>query len=268
MKQCMKRIDMGSNGRKPGRPAGLMVVLAMMLVLMMALTGCGGEGAAAEPCEWPDSDIGKLLPETTAEATSVTFEEEYIYADLKMDKQEYKDYISACKDAGFTEEQSYSESDEYCYFDAKNKEKYSLSISYDSTEKIADLSLYEPEDKDEKAAEEQAEKKAEEDSDSDSSKESKKSAKSSDSSSSVSSDFKKTMDDYEAFMNDYVDFMKEYENSDDVASMLEDYGTMMDKYAKFEEKIDAIDEDELSSADYAYYVKVTGRVTEKLAELY
>ena len=43
---------------------------------------------------------------------------------------------------------------------------------------------------------------------------------------------------------------------------------MMADYAKFTEKIDAIDEDELSDADYAYYIKVTGRVTEKLAELY
>lgn len=49
---------------------------------------------------------------------------------------------------------------------------------------------------------------------------------------------------------------------------VEDYSSMVDKYSKFEEKIDAIDKDELSSADYAYYTKVTGRVTEKLSELY
>lgn len=84
----------------------------------------------------------------------------------------------------------------------------------------------------------------------------------------VSADFKETMDEYEAFMNDYVDFMKKYENSDDTASMLVDYGEMMTKYAEFTDKIDAIDEDELSDADYAYYIKVTGRVTEKLSELY
>ena len=42
---------------------------------------------------------------------------------------------------------------------------------------------------------------------------------------------------------------------------------MMDKYAKFEKKIDGIDEDSLSSSDYAYYTKVMGRVTEKLADI-
>ena len=76
------------------------------------------------------------------------------------------------------------------------------------------------------------------------------------------------MDDYEAFVDDYVDFMKKYEDSDDLsAEMVSDYSDMMDKYAKFEKKIDGIDEDSLSSSDYAYYTKVMGRVTEKLADI-
>ena len=123
------------------------------------------------------------------------------------------------------------------------------------------LRYYDEEEKED--AEEPEEKKQE----SNSEQKQKKKSDKSDSGSSVSADFKKTMDEYESFMNDYVDFMKKYEDSDDVSGMLEDYSSMVDKYSKFEEKIDAIDEDELSSADYAYYTKVTGRVTEKLSEL-
>lgn len=242
----------------------LLICMAAVLVMAMALTGCG-DSETAEACEWPDNELGKLLPETTASATDLSYDDESIYANLKMSEDEYKDYVKACKDAGFTEEQSYSEYDDSCYFDAKNKDGYSLSISYDSSTKIADLSLYVPDDEEEKEAAEEPEEKKQE---SNSEQKQKQKSEKSDSGSSVSADFKKTMDEYEAFMNDYVDFMKKYENSDDVSGMLEDYSSMIDKYSKFEEKIDAIDEDELSSADYAYYTKVTGRVTEKLSELY
>lgn len=247
------------------RRMGKLICVTAALLLALSLAACGGGETASEPCEWPDSEIGKLLPETTAEATELSFDEDYIYADLKMTKDEYKEYVKACREAGFTVEESYSESSDSCYFSAENADKYYLSIMYDPSKKIADLSLDAPVDEEAEAEEEEQEQEQEQQ---EKKEQEKPKEKKSDSGSSVSADFKKTMDDYESFMNDYVDFMKKYEDSDDVSAMLEDYSSMMDKYAKFEKKIDAIDEDELSSADYAYYTKVMGRVTEKLAEMY
>lgn len=50
--------------------------------------------------------------------------------------------------------------------------------------------------------------------------------------------------------------------------MLGDYATMLEKYADYEEKINAIDESKLTSEELAYYTKVTGRVLEKMSEIY
>ena len=65
-------------------------------------------------------------------------------------------------------------------------------------------------------------------------------------------------------MNEYVDFMKKYSESDDTIGMLSEYSDMMEEYTTYVEKIDEIDEDELSEADLAYYLEVTTRVYEKL----
>ncbi len=82
--------------------------------------------------------------------------------------------------------------------------------------------------------------------------------------SEVSPDLKATLDSYEAFVDEYVEFMQTYENSDDVYSMLADYGDMMQRYADFASQIEALDTDSMSTADYAYYIEVTSRCSQKL----
>lgn len=49
--------------------------------------------------------------------------------------------------------------------------------------------------------------------------------------------------------------------------MLIEYSDFVTKYADYVSKIEAIDEDELSAADLAYYIEVTARVTEKLSKI-
>ena len=46
-----------------------------------------------------------------------------------------------------------------------------------------------------------------------------------------------------------------------------DYGKYMNSYLSMMEKFEAIDKDELSTADAAYYVEVSGRILKKLAEI-
>ncbi len=83
----------------------------------------------------------------------------------------------------------------------------------------------------------------------------------------VTPEFKKAMDSYEKFFGEYVDFMKEYADSDDMTGMLMEYSEYMTSYAEMMGKLDEIDSDNLSDADYAYYVKVTARIQKKLLEL-
>lgn len=83
----------------------------------------------------------------------------------------------------------------------------------------------------------------------------------------VSPDFKEAMDAYEAFIDEYVEFMKTYSAADDPTVLLAEYSDIMTRYAEYMYWIDSIDESELSPADEAYYLEVTGRVTQKLAEV-
>ena len=79
-------------------------------------------------------------------------------------------------------------------------------------------------------------------------------------------DVKAFLDSYEACMNEYADFMDKYMNAspDDMLGMMGDYYSMLDKYTQFSEKIDALDEDDLTSAELAYYLEVTARVERRL----
>ncbi|MGI6221097.1 MAG: DUF6591 domain-containing protein [Coriobacteriales bacterium] len=58
--------------------------------------------------------------------------------------------------------------------------------------------------------------------------------------------------------------MQKYNGSSDTSSMMADYATYMEKYADAAAKIEAMDTDNMSEADYAYYLEVTARVEQKL----
>lgn len=87
---------------------------------------------------------------------------------------------------------------------------------------------------------------------------------SSNDSSTVSPDLKDALDSYESFVDEYVEFMERYKNSGNSAELVKDYYDFMQKYADLSGKIDAIDENNLSAADYAYYTEVMTRISQKL----
>lgn len=77
---------------------------------------------------------------------------------------------------------------------------------------------------------------------------------------------KEFLDAYEACMNEYVDFMRKYMNADPTSmmAMMGDYYSILARYTEFAEKIDALNENDLTNAELAYYLEVTGRVSQKL----
>lgn len=83
----------------------------------------------------------------------------------------------------------------------------------------------------------------------------------------VSADFKAAMDKYKAFIDEYVTFIKKYEEEGRPLSMLSEYTELMTQYTEFAETMAAYNGDNLSAADYAYYIEVMGRVSQKLLEL-
>lgn len=93
------------------------------------------------------------------------------------------------------------------------------------------------------------------------------SADSSDASASVSPDFKATMDSYEAFFDEYVEFMSAYQADPTSTDLIAKSADMMTQYADTMSAMNSIDQDGLSSADYAYYAEVTARIAGKLASI-
>lgn len=81
-------------------------------------------------------------------------------------------------------------------------------------------------------------------------------------------EFKEFMDSYETFYDEYIAFMVKYNSADssDMLGMMTDYMIYLEKYSEFTEKLDAIDESELTDAEALYYAEVTMRVSQKMLQ--
>ena len=77
--------------------------------------------------------------------------------------------------------------------------------------------------------------------------------------------FKKTMDDYEAFFDSYCEVMENY-SSNPTANMGA-YLEMTQKYLEVMSGLEALDENEMSEKELAYYLEVMGRIEAKLAKV-
>ena len=91
---------------------------------------------------------------------------------------------------------------------------------------------------------------------------------SSDSDSSViSPEFKKTMDDYEAWFDHYCEVMKKYEDNPSDLELMSEMTDLLAEEGKMLEQLENMDESEMNTAEYAYYIEVTARIEKKLLEV-
>ena len=84
----------------------------------------------------------------------------------------------------------------------------------------------------------------------------------------VDPDLKAFLDSYEEFMDEYIEFMQKYMANPTDLNLLGEYADIMAKYQDFETKINKYDSKQMSSADAAYYLEVTTRVTQKMMKIY
>ena len=84
---------------------------------------------------------------------------------------------------------------------------------------------------------------------------------------SMRPEFKEAMDSYETFMTDYVDFMLKFNEDPSDLSILADYADYMSKYAEFVEDFEEWDDEQMNTAETAYYIDVQARVSKKLLEV-
>lgn len=80
-------------------------------------------------------------------------------------------------------------------------------------------------------------------------------------------DFKASLDSYEKFFSEYVAIMKKYANNPTDLSILTDYTRYMSEYVDMMEKFEALEDDDLTVDEVAYYLEVQGRITKKLLEI-
>ena len=282
--------DINKSWKKPLRDharsmlAGIVIVV--LAAMALATTACSSDSdGAAETAgsttsslwpenelleqlptiSWPDADAGSFAYEFTCDADS-----QFICV-IAASADDFDEYVAACKAAGFTAD-SYEGS---TYYWGNNAAGYELSLSYDEDSSYYETSvmwiyLYAPEEEDEALDDTDADEVAEDTDEADGASDDASDTAEASDSTEVDPELAEWLDAYEAFMDSYVDFMLEYEDAsdDEALDMLADYTEMLAEYAEFAAELEEWDTDEMSTADLAYYLEVTARIEERLAELY
>ncbi len=78
-------------------------------------------------------------------------------------------------------------------------------------------------------------------------------------------EIKEAIDSYEAFFNEYADFMESYDASD--ISALTEYLSMLEQYTETEQKLDDMEDEDLTDAELQYYTQATLRIEQRLLEV-
>lgn len=214
-----------------------------------------GETSYKEKIEdliWSDYVLSEKLPEPKTLKGKLNYDSSSsLSIDIVgVDKNEYKNYVNACKDKGFTLD-IYNSSDS---FSAKNEEGYSLYVDYYDDDKEYSIRLDEPERETINESIETNDNKTETNS-------------GTTNSNGLRTNFKNAMDSYESFMNEYVEFMKKYSADPTNTTLLKQYSSYLEKYSKFVEDFDKWDEDDMNDAEIKYYLEVQYRVAKKLSEV-
>lgn len=199
---------------------------------------------------WPTAGLATKIPNPGKAKGSIAVDSSSQFTVYvgEMDKATYDAYVAKCIEKGFDTDYSKNEKS----FNAKNKQGDSLHLEYQGFNTMY-ISMYAAKDESSSSS-------------SSTSSSSTPSSSSISNSTSPTTDFKKTMDDYEKFVDNYIAFMKKYNSSSDQAGMASDYAEYMSDYFELTEEIDAIDENNLTSADKKYYTEVMARVSKKLVD--
>ncbi len=209
---------------------------------------------------WPDSEIAQLIPVPKSNYGTIDWEASYgfvIYVS-QTSIDDFNEYVDSCKECGFTVD--YQAGDDYYYAD--NESGYHLDLKYEDGN-VMFVRMDEP---DEETATETDEVVESETTETEVTEEEDTTA-SDVSDSDIRPEFKEAMDSYEAFFDEYVEFMQKYQESDDATSMLTDYANYMSQYAETMEKLGELEDENMTTAEAAYYLEVTTRINQKILEV-
>lgn len=120
----------------------LPIIALVLIVPYMILFSVGSEYKDAERINWSKLIMGEVLPEPASNLGEVySNSDDYLSAEIvKLSAEQYKQYLSACKDKGFTVDNNQLDT----LYDAYNKDGYKLHLYYYENENKLDISLNAP----------------------------------------------------------------------------------------------------------------------------
>lgn len=232
--------------------------------------------------EWPSNGLAAMLPATKSKIGNITSDssENFSVHVGNTPIEEYDTYVKECEKKGFTVDYDKGEKS----YSALNADKYQLHLEYSGFQTIT-ISLEAPEedtddfkDKNDSSTTESTETSAsakeqtsseendappEENTSSEENAEKEEAA-----ADGISPDFKKAMDSYEAFFDEYVDFMEKYLASDGTdLTLITKYADYMSKYTQCLKDLEAWENEEMNTAEAAYYLEVQNRINQKLLKI-
>ncbi len=216
---------------------------------------------------WPTNGIGAMLPKTTSNLGKITSDSSK-YFTVKVGNttiDDFNKYVKACEEKGFNVD--YTKNDKSYY--AKNANGYKLDISYVGNNNMT-VSIQMPKEETTNNNNSTESTKPAETTNNSKNTETAKPTETlkSNNNGEMSKEFKDAMDSYETFMDEYIAFMKKYSNSNGTdVSLIADYSKYMSKYADVCSKFEKWKDEDMNTAEAAYYIEVQSRVNQKLLEV-
>lgn len=276
------------------------IVVCLCLALMLILSACGGGNESSEPEAKPSRDGFDASTNQELEVGGIVFS---VPDYLDFEENENGDYEAmletdhglisiASSDSTFTEEEFTSNKTNYVkeWNDKIECETTDDDGSFTTTNdtgvkitgrsdmilnsdngKLIILYLMQSENaeydymSDFNAIVDSAHKAGTEEADVDDSESSEGAEKADRPETDISPEFKETMDSYEAFFDEYVEFMNNYDENTSDPELLMKYSELLSKEADMLQKMEAMDESDMTTAEAAYYAEVTARIEAKLA---
>ena len=120
----------------------LPIIALVLIVPYMLLFSVGSEYKNAETINWSELIMGEVIPEPASNLGEVySNSDNYLSVEIvKLSAEQYKQYLSACKDKGFTVDSNQSDT----LYDAYNKDGYKLHLYYYESENELDITLNAP----------------------------------------------------------------------------------------------------------------------------
>ena len=188
--------------------------------------------------EWPSSGLATIVPVPTSTLGDISWNnsDTFIVQLGNTSREAYADYVKECENYGFNID--FSKSDKS--YSALNNDGYKLHLMYLGAN-VIEISIKAPENDNKLQNDTGA--------------------------TGINPEFKAAMDNYEKFMDEYVSFMKKYKANPSDLAIIADYADYMSKYADFVKSFEKWNDEELNTAEIAYYGEVQARVSKKLLEI-